>query len=588
MNTRYLNAIMSNEVTIKIDGTLYDNTGRQYPVDYSNIVNDSFSVTKKLCEKGINFGSANTSSMKIGIYFSDETIDRYRFIDGTIHLNFGVLVNEYLDENEELQQEWETVSCGVYNITSATKKDSSISFEGYDNMIKFNRVIESQFLDMKPYEIIQTCCTKCGVLLSNTEEEIEQFPNGARMVSLFQTGNETITYNNVLSDVIAVMGAYSYIDGDGRLYITQYETTPVRVIPPEWRFAYEKQDYDIEYSGLSYANVQSGKSYELGTENGTVYDFGANMFMQYGDEEEISTAYESILERSVLGKKYKPFSAKTPLDFSINIGDIISFDGMNAVSTDVAPITEITYNGSGAMTFKCDADNPLLKDNSQLSNASIAFAIQSSQNNVISYVNYENNNDITTASGESELCRLGVALDKKQCMLFGQVELDSYTDVSSTSSSYTVDDCIATISYYVNEEKVDEVKHTLRDGHNLLSLVYRIIDVQDANAFRFVATITTENGIATVEQFKSKWTAMAQASYETADTIEIVSRLSDTIDMVDMSNEFDVNNIAEALTYRLDIPRKVGVEDVVSAIQMNGTFTVDGVNDNLSTRTRNN
>ena len=703
MGENYYNAIMNDSVVIRIDGVITDKTGNTYPIDYSNILNDSFSITKKLCDKNISLGSTNSASLKIGVYFEDDTIDRYRFIDGTIAINFSVVTNldeignanidyydsgdegdspetpicfsnetdriyiegsddeegddsargtsvylsdeedgahidsgdeedeagtfpEFLgieadgvhidldddgsgDDSEELseflsieadriylnyakgdsekpQPEWETINCGVFTITSATKKDSSIEFEAYDNMIKFNRAIETDFTDVKPYNIIATCCSKCGVPLLIAQESIESLPNGNRMVSLYKTDNQNITYTNVLSDILAVIGSYSYIDGTGGLVIKQYGSTPTRVIPDNWRFSYEAEDYDIEYSGLSYSNVLLNESSIVGDETKAVYNFGTNMFMQYGDAREIRTAYENLFYNSLDGLSYRPFTAKTPLDFSLSVGDIIKFTGLGADSSKVATITEITYNGSGSMILKCNAENYLIKSTSDTSSSSISYAVQSAYDNSISYINYENSTALSTTDEECTLCRFGITFSKGQCMVFGSVELEADSTLSTSDSSYDIGDSVATITYYVDSEEVDSTRQTLRDGYNTLSLMYRLIKDVEVTSARFSANLTVDGGTARISPFASKWVAMAQASYQISDTLNIIQKLSDTVETIELGNVFNVNALSGSVSSSMDTPIKHSLSDNVTEITLSNSFSIDNVTDNVYYKTQ--
>lgn len=703
MGENYYNAIMNDSVVIRIDGVITDKTGNTYPIDYSNILNDSFSITKKLCDKNISLGSTNSASLKIGVYFEDDTIDRYRFIDGTIAINFSVVTNldeignanidyydsgdegdspetpicfsnetdriyiegsddeegddsargtsvylsdeedgahidsgdeedeagtfpEFLgieadgvhidldddgsgDDSEELseflsieadriylnyakgdsekpQPEWETINCGVFTITSATKKDSSIEFEAYDNMIKFNRAIETDFTDVKPYNIIATCCSKCGVPLLIAQESIESLPNGNRMVSLYKTDNQNITYTNVLSDILAVIGSYSYIDGTGGLVIKQYGSTPTRVIPDNWRFSYEAEDYDIEYSGLSYSNVLLNESSIVGDETKAVYNFGTNMFMQYGDAREIRTAYENLFYNSLDGLSYRPFTAKTPLDFSLSVGDIIKFTGLGADSSKVATITEITYNGSGSMILKCNAENYLIKSTSDTSSSSISYAVQSAYDNSISYINYENSTALSTTDEECTLCRFGITFSKGQCMVFGSVELEADSTLSTSDSSYDIGDSVATITYYVDSEEVDSTRQTLRDGYNTLSLMYRLIKDVEVTSARFSAKLTVDGGTARISPFASKWVAMAQASYQISDTLNIIQKLSDTVETIELGNVFNVNALSGSVSSSMDTPIKHSLSDNVTEITLSNSFSIDNVTDNVYYKTQ--
>jgi hypothetical protein len=592
----YLEKIKSDSIAIDWRGTLTTKDNLHYDFDSESIVEGTLSITHEISsDSTIELGTAYTSEIKISLYMQ---LDRYVLYDGTIQIEFGL-------ELEDGTYEW--IPSNTYYITEATRTGDFIAITGYDAMSKMDKMATSQFTDMTPYEIMESCCENTGVELGNTEEEFENFINGTDFVSEYVTdGESTKSYSAILQAVSQMMGGYVTIDND-KLYFRQYKMDADRVYGDDDRFSLEMADYESWYSGMTYTKIRDNTVEVLGDTEGLVYNMGTNTFMQYGLDEALLAKYQAIFD-SITTYVFTPFTATLTIDPSLRVGDIVSFTGNGVVSGKVAPVTSITYKSSGTMEIKCGGENPKLKDKSGNVSETTQYLLNSANENKIVYYNFENHEELICGDNEEiELFNISfVTSSATQLILQGEILLDVETTEITDGDTYTVGDAVARVRYVYDNDEIEgfHPTETYHDGKHILNLFYPLIPDKNVESHRFIGYLSMSGGNASIEEYNSKTMVYGQGLYASSKpwdgTITIEESISSIVttrtDVYTMSPITDTAEISPIEPYSSAINETVsgirvtfsqftmsGIYDTVSASEIVGSFTMDSRPDHIGT-----
>jgi hypothetical protein len=574
----YLEKIKSDSIAMDWRGTLTTKDNLHYDFDSEAIVEGTLSITHEISsDSTIELGTAYTSEIKISLYMQ---LDRYVLYDGTIQIEFGL-------ELEDGTYEW--IPSNTYYITEATRTGDLIAITGYDAMSKMDAVAKSQFTDMTPYEIMESCCENTGVELGNTEEEFENFINGTDYVSEYVTNSEsTKSYSAILQAVSQMMGGYVTIDND-KLYFRQYKMDADRVYGDDDRFSLEMADYESWYSGMTYTKIRDNKVEVLGDTEGLVYNMGTNTFMQYGLDEPLLAKYQAILD-SITTYVFTPFTATLTIDPSLRVGDIVSFIGNGVVSGKVAPVTSITYKSSGTMEIKCGGENPKLKDKGGNLSETTQYLLNSANENKIVYYNFENQEELICGDNEEiELFNISfVTSSATQLILQGEILLDVETSEIKDGDTYTVGDAVAMVRYVYDDNEIEGFypTETYQDGKHILNLFYPLIPDKNVESHRFIGYLSMSGGNASIEEYNSKNMIYGQGLYANSKpwdgtiTIEesIPSIVMTRTDVYTMSPITDTAEVSPIELY------SSAINETVSGIRVTfSQFTMSGIYDTVST-----
>jgi hypothetical protein len=574
----YLERIKSDSIAMDWRGTLTTKDNLHYDFDSEAIVEGTLSITHEISsDSTIELGTAYTSEIKISLYMQ---LDRYILYDGTIQIEFGL-------ELEDGTYEW--IPSNTYYITEATRTGDFIAITGYDAMSKMDKMATSQFTDMTPYEIMESCCENTGVELGNTEEEFENFINGTDYVSEYVTDDEsTKSYSAILQAVSQMMGGYVTIDND-KLYFRQYKMDADRVYGDDDRFSLEMADYESWYSGMTYTKIRDNKVEVLGDTEGLVYNIGTNTFMQYGLDEALLAKYQAIFD-SITTYVFTPFTATLTIDPSLRVGDIVSFTGNGVVSGKVAPVTSITYKSSGTMEIKCGGENPKLKDKSGNLSETTQYLLNSANENKIVYYNFENHEELICGDNEEiELFNISfITSSATQLILQGEILLDVETTEITDGDTYTVGDAVARVRYVYDNDEIEGFYPTeaYQDGKHILNLFYPLIPNKDVESHRFIGYLSMSGGNASIEEYNSKTMVYGQGLYASSKpwdgTITIEESISSIV--TTRTDVYTMSPITDTAEISPIEPYSSAINETISGIRVTfSQFTMSGIYDTVST-----
>lgn len=573
----YLEKIKDDSIAVDWRGTLTTKNNLHYDFDSESIVGGTLSITHEISsDSSVELGTAYTSEIKISLYMQ---LDRYILYDGTIQIEFGL-------ELGDGTYEW--IPSNTYYITEATRTGDLIAITGYDAMSKMDAVAESQFTDMTPYEIMESCCENTGVELGNTEEEFENFINGTDYVSEYVTDEaSTKTYSAILQAVSQMMGGYVTIDND-KLYFRQYKMEADRIYGDDDRFSLEMADYESWYSGMTYTKIKDNTVEVLGDTEGLVLNMGINTFMQYGLDEALLVKYQNIFD-SITTYIFTPFTATLTIDPSLRVGDIVSFTGNGVVSGKVAPVTSITYKSSGTMEIKCGGENPKLKDKSGNLSDTAQYLLNSATENKIVYYNFENYEQLVCGDNdEIELFDIGfVTSGGLQLILQGEILLDVETTETADNGTYTIGDAEAKIRYVYDNNEIEGFypTETYCDGKHILNLFYTLIPDNEVASHRFVGYLSMSGGSASIDEYNAKTMIYGQGLYASSKPWDGKIDIEESIPTIttDRTDVFSVSPIADNVVAGADVPTSSTITETIGGIRVTfPQFTISGIYDTVS------
>lgn len=379
VSNAYQKAIKGRTREIQWYGTITLTDGSK-PIPFGNkdIVEGTGTISN-VCssQPSIDLGGVYASELQISLRLN---IDRYRLQDARIDIFSKVIYQQSIhtwgeakdftwrelgtskwgDSERKLYTE---IPMGVYTVSEALRAVNSIRITAYDDMLKFDKALPvMDTVARTPFEWLKWICGACGVTLGETSVRVAALPNGTRSLIFTDVNEQLSTYRDLLSHLAVVLASNAMIDRYGKLILKQYSMTPVDKIGTSFRYSSDFSDYQSYYTGLfaSY-KAKSLQEYFQNTskDDGLTYDIGYNAFLQISTDNSRKKACQSIID-SLAKNKYVPFNVTMPFNPVYDLMDIVEFEGNQASSDDIAPLTSITFKINDKMTIQCFGENPKL------------------------------------------------------------------------------------------------------------------------------------------------------------------------------------------------------------------------------------
>lgn len=462
----YIKQITGQSARTNWYGTVESTSGIVYTFDSSNIMEGSGKITREICT-GDDIEIGTTCSAELDIDLLLPNVDRYDLYGGTISLFFQL---QLADDS------WETVPVGVFTISDPPERSQNIvSISAYDAMLKFNKDFGAT-ISGTPYYLLTYACSACNVELGTTQEEIANYANGTIETYTYAEA-ELYTYRDLVGYIASYMGCYACIGVDGKLYVQPYRMSAIRTIPSSWRYEYTPQDYEAYYTTLtSYFEVsQETESVSFGI-GGLTYELGSNPLIQFNADSVRKSVLKNILT-TISQISYTPFTASTPCDPSLTVGDVLNFTGNHAVDGKHSAITKQVITINGGMELTCVGSNPNLNVKTEKEKA-IQTASKNSNKDGMYYYDYVNSESISIADGETaQVILFNYTTNKETHVDFhGQVKcsIETTETYDKSTDAYTEEDGVIYVIYKSGGAEVTEYYpiDTFFDGVHLLNLLW--------------------------------------------------------------------------------------------------------------------
>lgn len=375
----YKQAVISREQHTRIAGTV-KTSGRIYEINDGIVSPGSLSINRKAVNRSsFEYGTAVTSEMNITLILPDA--DRYSMYDAIIELYLYTLLSDGTEEGMKL---------GTWNVNECTKSKKLLAFKCYDNMLRFDEDITEDTVG-SVYEMLVFACDRCGVELSQTQEEIEALINGQTIVRVL--ADEVFTYRDLICYLGMVTCTFAKIDANGKLVMQTWSHEPDAELIKRQVLSSKISDFQSIYSGVAARFIadQNYAPYSVNdsTISGLVLDMGDIPIIR-GIPEMKNQLLENILAdlKQVI---YTPSELSIVANPAIEPGDLITIRNANLTDDDVVTlITSTTWNYHGAMKLISAGSNPKLasaKDKSTKQIESIESTVAGKDVIILSYTN---------------------------------------------------------------------------------------------------------------------------------------------------------------------------------------------------------
>lgn len=237
----------------------------------------------------LELGSAISSELKLKLYNDSGKFNDFLFEGAEIYLRLAVKLDSGLTEY---------IPMGYFTADEQPRHLSTISLSALDRMARFDRPYDTALsYPATLYQILSDTCSKCGVPLKTLSSELT---NAGYLVQN-RPESDGLTYHQVIIWIAQLTGTCAWIDWDGKLRLTWYETSNTKLTPNNLT------DLDIQEKNITVTGVQIVANDEDGTPflSGTdVYAFNivGNLLAQ-ADLQSIANA----LGDKLIGFTYRPY-----------------------------------------------------------------------------------------------------------------------------------------------------------------------------------------------------------------------------------------------------------------------------------------
>ena len=421
----FLQAVQGNTRKYYWTGKITTAGGVEYPFDQEDIVKGSGYITAQCCGNSeIELGAVYAAEMGISLFLD---IDRYTLEDAEVELSYHLRL---------ASGTYETVPMGIFEISEANRTVHVLELKAYDRMLRFDRAFNGFETIGTAYGMMALCSTACGVELAQSQAEIEAFPNGSELLSIYPE-NDIETYRDVLYFTAQVLGGFFCINREGKLEFRQYGETPVMEILQKHRFSSSFSDFVTRYTAVSSTNLrtQTSEYYALEEDDGLTMNLGVNPLLQFGLEETRAELCGNILT-ALSAVNYVPFDSDTIGNPALDLGDVLTFSGGQADAQQITCVTSFTVKIGGRQSLKCVGKNPRLSQAKSKNDKNISGLLNQIEAGKIGIHTFTNASEYTI--GETDVRIISIEFASKEenhAQFFGQVVVDVAADPAARSAN---------------------------------------------------------------------------------------------------------------------------------------------------------
>lgn len=323
------------------------------PLTGEDILPGSIDLKNQCVDKDdFNLGSVYSATLKLSIF------DRVTALDlkgATITLEFGLVLSPTVTEY---------VPLGVFNIIDAYHKLSTIIITAMDNMILLDKPFETALFGT-PDEILTNLTLATGIAVENTT--VAAFPNGSDTLSA-TPGESLQTWRDLLMWLSQYLGTFATINRQGKVWIRDIVSDPVRSITPEVRFkspTVKDEIVTITALKVTFSSTLYDFNIVADPDSGKTYTMDDNpLFWDYEDSQS-GYRLENILN-GLGGLSHRSGEVVFNGDPSLDVGDYVTLSD-TAMGDVVFRITSMNWKSKGKSTIRSAGVSGLLKAKEDLS-----------------------------------------------------------------------------------------------------------------------------------------------------------------------------------------------------------------------------
>ncbi len=483
----YRQAMKSPVQHFKLRGTI-TNKNMVYSFTEENILKGSFSISNQCCgSSNMEIGSVYTGELSMTLL--NGLIPRYSIYGAIVEPYFSLLTTDG----------WEEIPLGIFIINEANYGNSGCEIVAYDRMSLFDKTLNFNTTSADMWTILGMVSENCNVPLGMTQEQVEGFPNGSRLLGIY-ANNDMETWRDMVSWLAQTAGCFATINRAGELVFKAFTTDVVDTIDSSHRFMGCKfSDFVTRYTGLSCVNIgEQTTSYYAALDvedDGLTMNLGSNPFLQYGVDEAVEASRREILV-AIEVINYVPFSASMIGNPAYDLGDVFRFTDGIADGTCLSCMTKFEWKLNDKFTMEGVGENPALANARSKTDKSISGLLANTEENRMYYYTFTNADSIRIKAGEKKPVISIVFAAVKSAELEFKAEILCETTADDTSQP-----TIVTATYMYNGEEITTYlpTETLQDGKHILHLFYPL-KAAEGTVNRWVVNLSSRFGTLKIDK----------------------------------------------------------------------------------------
>ena len=320
----YKTAIAQTVRDVKITGTITLKAGLTViNISDADIVQGSLYFTEQ-CVSGEDIEIGNVYASEMGLTLTSPPENPYALDGARIVLNFGI--NTEPDPEEE--PIWEYVPLGYFYVTEIQRKNTAVNLKALDGLILFDVDLSGVLTTGTPYSLIQSCCTKAGVVLATSSSAFENFANGLTAFTI-PDDSKIETCRDLILWVCQLTGTFARMNRMGQLEIVPITMGPsLKSISKQVRLTSDVSDFEVK---ITHVNMKVGETeYSQGTA-GMTLTLEENPLLAGKSEAEINAILSNILNQ-VTTAEYVPYNVNFAGDPALQAGDWVKLTGVSNIN----------------------------------------------------------------------------------------------------------------------------------------------------------------------------------------------------------------------------------------------------------------
>lgn len=407
----------------------------------------------------INWRATDNKDFNLGsVYAASMSFSSIKKVDIPITENMTVMARVFYKVGNSEQE----IRLGKFVCQKPTVFGRTISWELYDNMLAFDKEIDSRFHGVA-YNLLVYGCTRCGITLANSQASIEAMPNSD--IQFIVDPNHILTYRDMFSHISQLLGGYCIINRYNELEIRQFPTSANGNIPMHRRTSSSFSGYvtsfkgvrgsflnDDEWSKVSYIDQQKT--------TGIVVDIGQNPLV-YNVSRLVQIAILRDIYNVIKNIQYTPCDITMVGDPSFEAGDMVTTPDSQGYTKTIL-LTSVTFNWRAASKVVSEGSDPALAAVSTQEKKQSMKDSTASKNAQVVTATYVNAEEITVSgSNDNEvITSLQFMTNRGITAIFGATipfwsSAEGYLEIFYDDAGFTT----------------DVVKARIHTGQNLVTLV---------------------------------------------------------------------------------------------------------------------
>ena len=406
----------------------------------------------------VNWRGSNNSNLSLGACYSSEM--SFTAIQSMENQIIGevltVTATLYYDLGNNTE---EAIPLGTFYCDKPVVYSKTTAYTCYDAMQFFDIRIDTRS-SATPYNMLAYICSKCGMVLGNSQLEIANMANGTQLVVV--DPQYISTYRDALACISAILGGYCQIGRDNKLYIRRFHKTSDANLARKRRESTAFSGYKTCFAGVkaSFLADQKYYGYEYIDEEaqGLVIDLGDIPIIEDTPEKK-HLILQNVYTNSLAGLEYYPCEISMPGDASFEPGDMINTPDRYGDMRSIL-LTSVTFVWRASSSIVSEGSDPKLDKVTTAEKRNIQRAKQTENVSEVVTATYANAANISVSSSDTLVTSLRFTTNKNLTAIFG-AELPLYS----------TGDGLLTITYENNGIEGDTVTARLHEGYNLVTLV---------------------------------------------------------------------------------------------------------------------